>query len=242
MVVAPSPVVAAAPATPTDVPQAFADSFNRRNGTVISGSWTEHKGDFAIISHMAYARSRTASVMTVNGFSAADVSVQATVRINRGYSAGLAARSTGVADDGMYLGCLARTRTGFEAEIWRNAGGAWSMIASGRAAAGAGILRFDVVGPSLAVFLNGRRLAAVTDTVITGPGAAGLRFWGYGGSADNFSCRTIVTATGLSPTAVAEAVFASLGGTAPSDRSNPYETRRLVAPVASGRAWEQPRA
>ena len=231
--VTPTPVAAAIPA---DLPQVFSDAFNRRNSTVISASWTERRGDFAIIGNMAYARSLTASVMTVNGFSAADVSVQATVRVNRAYSVGLAARSTGTGDDGMYLGCLAHVRTGYQAQIWRNVGGSWAMIASGRAAAGAGTLRFDVVGSSLAVFLNGVKVAATTDTAISGPGTAGLRFWGVGGSADNFSCRTVAAATALPPTAIAEAAFATLGTAVPEPKRTLYGTRPAFPPAPAPRA------
>jgi len=118
----------------------------------------------------------------------ADVHVRATVaaRAVVGQAVGLVARYGGPGDTNMYLGRLVRRPTGFVAQIWRNVGGVWQLLAARAAPRGGGLLQFDVVGSSLTLSLNGRTLLGVHDNAITRPGSVGVRITGAGNRVDNF--------------------------------------------------------
>jgi hypothetical protein len=75
----------------------------------------------------------------------------------------------------MYFATLNNTGSGFTAAIWRNVNGVWTNLANGVATTGSGVLRFEVVGTSLKVFLNNTLVAFAHDSMITGPGTIGIR-------------------------------------------------------------------
>src|SRR5205085_1313735 len=103
---------------------------------------------------------------TVNGLSAADVTVQAHVaNLTNGQWAGLTARYSGPADQNMYFGAVIGTSTGYMATIWRNVNGAWTLLASQNyvGSSGAGTLQFQVIGSSLRLLLNGTLQVSVID-------------------------------------------------------------------------------
>ena len=76
-----------------------------------------------------------------------------------------------------------------------NNGTGWTILASGLSPGGSGILRFDVAGSALTLFLNGRQIAAASNKAITGPGTMGIRFVGPGVVADNYSAIALTPPT-----------------------------------------------
>jgi hypothetical protein len=63
----------------------------------------------------------------------------------------------------------------FTARIYRNAGGTLTQLASAPVGSGAGLLRFDVVGTSLQLFVDNTFVAKATDARVAGPGQVGVR-------------------------------------------------------------------
>jgi hypothetical protein len=169
--VAPTPVLP--PATPLPQPPA---------------SWVQAVGRIAVTANTAISTSVGNAVMVLRGVSAADVHLRATVatRAVVGQAVGLVARYGGPGDTNMYLGRLVKRPAGFAAEIWRNVGGVWQLLAARAAPRGGGLLGFDVVGSSLTLSFNGRTLLQVRDTAITRPGSVGVRITGAGNRLDTF--------------------------------------------------------
>ena len=168
--------------TPTPL---LSDPFDRANAATLGAAWANRVGDFGVTGNKAVANAPVA-LATLAGVSAADVSLQATVAVAAGQAAGLAARYGGPGDANMYWGTVIATANGgFAAEIWRNLDGTWKRLASASLASGSGLLRFEVAGSSLKLFVDGALKASATDTTIAGPGLAGLRA-SAGQTFDNF--------------------------------------------------------
>jgi len=170
-IVSPTPVPP--PATPLPRPPA---------------SWVQAVGRIAVSANTAISTSDGNAVMVLRGVSVADVRVRANVatRAGVGHAVGLVARYGGPGDANMYLGRLAHRPAGFVAQIWRNIGGVWQLLAARAAPKGSGLLQFDVVGSSLTLSLNGQVLLGVRDNAITRPGSVGMRITGAGNRLDNF--------------------------------------------------------
>ncbi len=117
------------------------------------------------------------------------MSVRATVALAVGQHAGLVARYAGAGDRNMYWGRLTAVANGkVQAAIYRNVGGAWARLALKTLdGPGAGLLRFDVVGASLKLFLDGSLVAFAFDTKIAAPGSVGLRVGGGAAAGDFFA-------------------------------------------------------
>jgi len=148
-------------------------------------NWTEQTGGYAITPNSATATA-SPSVASFNGISLRDVSVEGEVSLaNGGGYQGFMARYSGPADSNMYWGGLVN-RGSFLAEIWRNSGGTWTLLAREGVAGGSGSLQFDVIGESLKLSLDGVVVAFANDAVITQAGGIGMR-GSLGTSVDNFS-------------------------------------------------------
>ena len=184
--------VAPPPPVPTIVTLPFVDDFNRPDTAYVSANWTKRIGSITLTSNAVVSRVAGPSVMTLANLAVADAAVQAFVNVGAASSAGLVARYTGPGDANMYLGTLSRVTGGYNGRIWRHGAAGWVLIASGAAAGGSGTLRFEVVGSSLTLSLNGRQIAAAFDTAITRAGAVGIRFVAAGASADNFLANALV--------------------------------------------------
>jgi len=151
-------------------------------------SWVQAVGRIAVSGNTAISTSGGNSVMVLRGVSAADVHLRATVATQAavGQAVGLVARYGGPGDANMYLGRLVKRPAGFAAEIWRNVGGVWQLLAARAAPRGGGLLGFDVVGSSLTLSFNGRTLLQIRDNAITRPGSVGVRITGAGNRLDSF--------------------------------------------------------
>ena len=102
-------------------------------------------------------------------------------------SAGLAARFRGTVDHCMYWAGLEKVGDAYFGRIWVNSGIRWKLLASAPVAGGSGRIRFDCIGSSLSLYLNGVKIVAVHDTTLPGPGAVGLRLAGDGTTVDSYA-------------------------------------------------------
>jgi hypothetical protein len=180
---------------PVNATLPFTDTFNGADSPFVPASWTRRIGNLAMTTNVAVSRFNNVSIMALNGVSTRDSSAQALVNSVNGTSVALVARYTGAGDARMYCAGLVRSGFNFFGRIWVNNGTGWRILASGLSPGGSGILRFDVAGSALTLFLNGRQLAAASDKAITGPGTMGIRFVGPGGIADNYSAIALTPPT-----------------------------------------------
>lgn len=152
------------------------DDFNRGNFPSLGPDWTVRVGNYDIHDNVAAVQT-TLGLSTLNGVNLADVSVEGRVTLGGGLVQidGLVARYAGPGDASMYFGALRGEEGSFKAEIWRQSGGVWTQLASQAVTAGQGLLRFDLVGSSLKLFLDDKLVAFATDNVITAAGQIGIR-------------------------------------------------------------------
>lgn len=176
------------PPVPAAVTSPFSDSFIRANSNFISGNWIQGIGNVAISDDTVLSRIGGVSLVTLRRPTPTNSSTQAVVNIGDGESAWLFARHSGTADNRMYIAGLVRDGDRYFGRIWRNTGcGPWTLLASVAVPGGSGRIRFDCIGPSLTLFLNGTKIAAVRDYTIPGLGTVGLRLVGDGTTVDNYS-------------------------------------------------------
>ena len=180
---------------PVNATLPFTDTFNGADSPFVPAAWTRRIGNLAMTNNVAVSRFNNVSIMALNGVSTRDSSGQAFVNIVNGTSVALVARYTGAGDARMYCAGLVRSGFSFFGRIWVNNGTGWTILASGLSPGGSGILRFDVAGSALTLFLNGRQIAAASNKAITGPGTMGIRFVGPGAVADNYSAIALTPPT-----------------------------------------------
>ncbi len=180
---------------PVNATLPFTDTFNGDDTPFVPASWTRRIGNIAMTNNVAVSRFNNVSIMALNGVSTRDSSAQAFVNIVNGTSVALVARYTGAGDARMYCAGLVRSGFNFFGRIWVNNGTGWRTLASGLSPGGSGILRFDVAGSALTLFLNGRQIAAAGNKAITGPGTMGIRFVGPGAIADNYQAIALTPPT-----------------------------------------------
>ncbi len=161
-------------AQPGDVSKVFRVSHQVSEKQTADIEWTKKAGSLSLTNNSVVATGATSSVLTVNGILAADVSVSA------------------VGDNGMYYGTIARNSAGYIGRIWKNFNNTWIQIASQTTASGIGVLRFDVIGSNLSLWLNNQQVVSVVDTSTTGRGTAGIRFSGVGGIVDSFTASVLL--------------------------------------------------
>jgi hypothetical protein len=172
----------------------FDDNFNPGGSPNFDVNFIKTVGGASVVGSKLTTSSAPTNVAVYAGMFNADVSVQADVTLaasgtNR---AGLVARYSGGGDTNMYLANLIGTGTSAVAFISRNVGGAWTLLATVPGLSGTGTLRFDVVGDTLTLFLNGAFVTSVVDNAIQRPGLTGVR----GSSAatfDNFVASRLLT-------------------------------------------------
>ena len=179
-------------AQPGDVSKVFRVSHQVSEKQTTDIEWTKKAGSLSLTNNSVVATGATSSVLTVNGILAADVSVSAVINTSTSPAVGLVARYTGAGDNGMYYGTIARNAAEYIGRIWKNVNNTWIQIASQTTASGTGVLRFDVIGSNLSLWLNNQQVVSVVDTSTTGPGTAGIRFSGVGGIVDSFTASVLL--------------------------------------------------
>lgn len=175
------------PPTPVTPTSPFGDAFIQPDGPYISGYWDQPFGNLVVSNDTVVSQYDGPSIAKLHGVSVLNSSTQAVVNISSGTRVGLVARYRGDADRCMYVAGLARRGDSYYGEIWRNDARGWSILACARVPGGSGRIRFDCIGPSLTLYLNGTRIAAARDTVLTQPGAVGLRLMGDGAKAESYA-------------------------------------------------------
>lgn len=176
------------PPPPVDVTLPFADEFDQSGVGPLSGAWSEQVGDFIRVEGAAVPVGPAVALATLNGVMVADVRLAADVRLDSPSFSfiGLAARASGPGDTNLYVGSLVRDAAGLSGKIWRNVAGLWTLLAEGPASAASGRLRFDVIGTSLTLSLDGSTIAAANDAAIAGAGKVGMRGLGLGVAVETF--------------------------------------------------------
>jgi hypothetical protein len=154
----------------------FADRFERPGGAGLGPRWLSRVGAFRVREGRAVAPAEPFfHLATVKGLDVADVVVEADVDVPRAADrhGGLVARYSGPVDTNEYIGLLVRRGGEYFAEIWCNGQDA-GRLAQNRVDTGRGRLRFEVVGNSLRLFLNGRLVSSARDDRLR-RGGVGLR-------------------------------------------------------------------
>jgi hypothetical protein len=165
----------------------FNDNFGTATNQQLSSSWLNRAGNFQVAGGVATGVGPL-NLATLNGFSTANVTVQADVNVAgaAGRSAGLVGRSSGPGDTNNYFAGLVNTGAGFRVELWRTVNGVRTRLTSHTVATGSGTLKLVLSGTSLTVFFNNVQVLSATDTGIAGPGTVGMRA-SAGATVDNFS-------------------------------------------------------
>lgn len=214
----------------------FTDMFNRANAANLGSNWDGKVGSFGIDNNKAVSSAIGVSLVTLKGVSAANVSVQAdfvlggAVGNGIAQTAGLVARYTGSGDGTgkMYLGRVVQANGVYTAEIISVVGGAFTTLSSMTLSTsgpnpfnGSGVLRFEVVGNSLKLFVNNVLRVAVRSSTITTAGAVGMRG---------------TTATTNSPTKFDNFTAASV---VPTTTTLPYQDQFNSSNGALDRVWTE---
>ena len=156
------------------------DDFDRPDNASLGAEWTERYGQFRLTDAAAVAATNKAFVTFAEAASA-DVSLTGKLSVENavGAFAGFAARaSNGISSpqqDTMYWGGLRRKNGGYVALIRRSTNGFWETLSQQPVAAGSGLVRFDVVGDSLKLFVDGELVGFARDRMIPAAGAVGVR-------------------------------------------------------------------
>jgi hypothetical protein len=180
----------------------------RGSSSALGSLWTNKAGAFAInIANQAATTGRGVSLSTYHGSTAQDVIVQADFTLPTGAagSAGVVARYASTGNGTMYLAQVRSTgglRPVYTAEIdivsngGAPSGGVVTRLGTATTLTGftgTGTLRFEVIGNSLKLFVNGVLQVAVHNSTIANAGLVGLR--GTNATLDNFVASVVPSPT-----------------------------------------------
>ena len=161
------------------VQTSFADNFTTPTlGNQLSTNWIEHAGNFTVNTGAGAATGQKAfNEATVANLSLANVTVQADASFSAaGQYFGLLARYAGPGDANAYLGQVVSLAAGrVQVNIFKNVAGHWISLATKAVANFAGAVKFQVVGHTLGLTIDGKLILSVTDASITAAGAVGVR-------------------------------------------------------------------
>jgi len=166
--------------TPQSQSLGFTDNFTKPNNSDLDRVWKERIGAFTTQTNRAADAANLAAVSlaTLNGVSAANVAVQAQVALNgNGSGAGLVARYSGPDQSNFYLGMVFNDNGVYKAYIFLNQGGSFVLldVQNLPGFTGTGLLRFEVSGASLKLFVDNVQKASATNSVLTAAGLVGIR-------------------------------------------------------------------
>jgi len=177
--------VTATPTTPTAI---FSDTFNRANGSYLGSTWTERAGNYSISNQGLVSSTSGASVATVNNVTAADVILSADVNIGTGTATrdtGLVARHSGSGVGSQYWAGIRYSNGQYSAEIWKAVNSSWTRLSTTAVTSGTAAIRFEVIGSSLGLFVNGTLATSAADTSLTS-GRIGVSSTNSNTRLDNF--------------------------------------------------------
>ncbi len=169
----------------------FSDTFS--GSQLSSSNWLSQDGSFTVVSNMATGAS-TLDLATLVGVTATNVAVQATIAVAAGQAAGLVTDYSGTGDQNYYLGGVTASATGYEAYLYRNVNGVFTALFTQTYSGSAnGVLRLEVYGSSLKLFLGSTLIAYGDDTTFSG-GSVGMRITA-GAAVSNFSASVLSPGT-----------------------------------------------
>jgi hypothetical protein len=156
----------------------FSDNFTSpSDGSQLTHTWSDQLGDFTINGSTQAVGIDSTNLSTVNGINVADVTVQGDINLvpGSGQTVGLVARYSGPGYNNFYLAQLRDTGSGFQAAIFKNIGGSFTLVSLGMVSStGAGTLKFKLHGTSLELDLGNTILATGMDSSLT-TGSVGMR-------------------------------------------------------------------
>jgi hypothetical protein len=185
---------------------AFPDSFAPIIDNQLAPNWINQVGNFNLqlfgVIPVAAAGLTGVNMAVLDGVNSGDVSISATVNsLASGLMAGLVARYQGIGDKNMYMAGVRNTSGVFTAEVWKNVKGTWTRLTtvtlSHAQFSGTGTLRFDAVGSSLRLFVNGTVVASAADATFA-TGSVGIR-GGKGVKFSNFNAADVTRQTAPLP-------------------------------------------
>lgn len=151
------------------------DDFNRGTFPSLGPDWIIRSGDFEARSNVAVIESSKA-VAELAGVTLANVAVQGHITIGGGTktTGGLIARSSVGKKQTFYWGGIRQQGDGFLAEIGRRSKGTWKSLATVALSTGQGLVRFELRGDALKLFVDDRLVLATNDRKITAAGRVGM--------------------------------------------------------------------
>jgi hypothetical protein len=164
---------------PTAVTLPYSTSFTAEADGSLGSDWSTRIGEFSTVGSTAVAQA-TLNLATLNTAPVADLSATASLLVDGDAEyAGFAMRYTGPGDSGMVWGGLANRGGTLFAELWRNLGAGWSLVASttlvGVPAGVAHTVRMDAEGTALRVFVDGQLRTFANDGGVVAAGLFALR-------------------------------------------------------------------
>jgi uncharacterized repeat protein (TIGR01451 family) len=157
--------------------QPFSDNFSTTSdGSQLDPNWTDQNGNTTVVKGLATGEAAGFdNLSTVIGINQANVTVEASIALTSGQAVGLVTRYGGTLDGSYYLGQLYNNGSGVQATIWKHIGGTFTLLTTGlTVGSGTGTLKFQTMGSTLQLFLDGNLLATITDTDLTS-GSVGMR-------------------------------------------------------------------
>jgi len=172
----------AAEVRPTpDVGLPFADALNGNNGAQLSDAWRHLAGNFSLQDNRLHVSASSINLALLRGIAVNDVVITANVDVSvRSAFASVAARSD-ASGQNMYFAGLQNSRGKISAVIYRVLNGRLTRLASVRVVDATAMIRFEVQGSSLKLFVQDavsgdfNLVALALDSRIVTPGTIGLR-------------------------------------------------------------------
>lgn len=167
--------------------RAIHDDFDRGSAPSLGTGWITRSGDFDVHDDVALVQSGRARA-TVASVSLVDVAVEARIVLGGAAttSAGVVARHRGGAAPSFIWGGLERRGDAFYAGIGRTVGGVYRTLVTVPVATGAALVRLEVLGDSLKLFVDGVRVAGIHNGAVLGSGGVGIG-GGHEGTFDDFA-------------------------------------------------------
>ena len=161
------------------------------------------------------------SIFTAKNVSLKDVSISMDFDINTSLSIGIITRYTGPGDNNMYYGQISRDQNNiFSGSIWKNVNNEWIQIASQRDVSSFGLLKLNIIGSDISLYLNNRLIVSAIDSSIRGRGKIGYMIYEKGAQVNSFTYQTICEANRGSTTFCSSDTIICNGVESPRDPKN----------------------
>ncbi len=157
----------------------FADNFSTPTlGNQLTTNWIERAGNFTVNTTTGTATGQSAlNEATVDNLSMANTTVQANATFTAaGQYLGLLARYSGPGDTNGYLAQVVSLGAGkVQVYLMKNTGSGWVSLATKTVLNFAGGVKFQVIGNTLSLTIDGNLILSITDKSIIAAGSVGVR-------------------------------------------------------------------